>query len=129
MWIYVLVFTQIQCFQESELERLTSAREAELKFLREQNDMELSKSREYAEIETSKFKSQVDAIGASTLQAIATAGPEMQVRLLSALGLKSTLITDGNSPINLFNTANGIIGGMVPAKRSRRSAPESDDDD
>lgn len=91
--------------------------------------MELSKSREYAEIETSKFKSQVDAIGASTLQAIATAGPEMQVRLLSALGLKSTLITDGNSPINLFNTANGIIGGMVPAKRSRRSALESDDDD
>lgn len=91
--------------------------------------MELSKSREIAEIETSKFKSQVDAIGASTLQAIATAGPEMQVRLLSALGLKSTLITDGNSPINLFNTANGIIGGMVPAKRSRRSAPESDDDD
>lgn len=114
---------------ESELERLTSAREAELKFLREQNEMELSKSREYAEIETSKFKSQVDAIGASTLQAIATAGPEMQVRLLSALGLKSTLITDGNSPINLFNTANGFIGGMVPAKRSRRSAPESDDDD
>lgn len=91
--------------------------------------MELSKSREIAEIETSKFKSQVDAIGASTLQAIATAGPEMQVRLLSALGLKSTLITDGSSPINLFNTANGIIGGMVPAKRSRRSAPESDDDD
>lgn len=91
--------------------------------------MELSKTRDMAEIETSKFKSQVDAIGASTLQAIATAGPEMQVRLLSALGLKSTLITDGNSPINLFNTAYGIVGGMVPAKRSRTSAPESDDDD
>lgn len=91
--------------------------------------MELSKTRDMAEIETSKFKSQVDAIGASTLQAIATAGPEMQVRLLSALGLKSTLITDGNSPINLFNTAHGIVGGLVPAKRSRRSTPESDDDD
>lgn len=110
------------------MERLTSAREAELKYLREQNEMELSKSRDMSTIETSKFKSQVDAIGASTLQAIATSGPEMQVRLLSALGLKSTLITDGNSPINLFNTANGIVGGMVPAKRARRS-PESDDDD
>lgn len=108
---------------------MTSAREAELKFLREQNELELNKARDMADIETSKFKSQVDAIGANTIQAIATAGPEMQVRLLSSLGLKSTLITDGNSPINLFNTANGMIGGLVPAKRSRRSAPDSDDDD
>lgn len=65
--------------QESELERLTSAREAEAKFIREQNEMEIQKSREMAEIETTKFKSMVDAIGANTLQAIATAGPEMQV--------------------------------------------------
>lgn len=33
-----------------------------------------------------------------------------QVKLLQGLGLHSTLITDGNSPINLFNTANGLIG-------------------
>ena len=39
-----------------------------------------------------------------------------QAKLLSGLGIRSTLITDGNSPINLFNTANGLIGvgGMVP---------------
>ena len=36
----------------------------------------------------------------------------LQVKLLSALGLKSTLITDGNSPINLFNTAHGLVGSM-----------------
>jgi len=92
---------------ESELERLTSAREAELKFVREQNDMDLSKSRESSEIETTKFKQMVDAIGASTLQAIATAGPDLQVRMLKALGMKSTVITDGTTPINLFNTAQG----------------------
>jgi len=33
----------------------------------------------------------------------------MQVKLLSSLGIQSTLITDGNSPINLFNTANGLV--------------------
>ena len=54
----------------------------------------------------------VDAIGKETLVSISMAGPEMQVKLLQALGLKSTLITDGSTPINLFDTANGLIGGL-----------------
>lgn len=97
---------------ESELERLTRAREAELKFIREQNDLEITKSRELSSIETEKFKNMVDSIGSDTLASIATAGPEMQVKMLQALGLKSTLITDGSSPINLFNTAHGLLGGI-----------------
>lgn len=118
---------------ESELERLTSAREAELKFVREQNEMELAKSRETSEIETVKFKQMVDAIGSSTLQAIATAGPDLQVRMLQALGMKSTVITDGTTPVNLFNTAQGLIGGIgggqiVPSKRARRDDDDEDDD-
>ena len=118
---------------ESELERLSSAREAEIRFLKEQNELELNKSRETAEIETSKFKNMVDAIGCATLQAIATAGPDMQCRMLQALGMKSTLITDGNTPINLFSTAQGLIGGMnmgsvVPAKRSRRDDEDSEEE-
>ena len=115
---------------ESELERLTSAREAELKYLKEQNEMDLSKSRETAEIETGKFKNMVDAIGAPTLQAIATSGPELQCKMLSALGMKATLITDGSTPINLFNTAQGLIGGgaMMPAKRARRNDDDEEED-
>ncbi|XP_063396183.1 major vault protein-like [Mytilus trossulus] len=112
---------------ESELERLTQAREAELKYVREQNDMELSKSKEMSTIETTRFKNMVDAIGANTLATMASAGPDQQVRMLQSLGLKSTLITDGSTPINLFNTANGLIGGMMPAKRSRRTDDEDDD--
>ena len=120
---------------ESELDRLSRAREAELKFVKEQNEMELTKSRENADIETDKFKKMVDAIGSSTLQAIATAGPDLQVRMLQALGMKSTVITDGTTPINLFNTAHGLIGGMggsgpvVPAKRSKREDMDDEDDD
>lgn len=109
---------------ESELDRLQRAREAELKYIKEQNELEMNKSREMAQIETDKFKNMVDAIGASTLQAMACAGPEMQVKMLQALGLKSTLITDGNTPINLFSTASGLIGGLMPVKR-----PRTDDDD
>lgn len=36
----------------------------------------------------------------------------LQVKLLQSLGLKSTLITDGSSPINLFSTAQGLIGAL-----------------
>ena len=85
--------------------------------------MEISKSKETATIETDKFQNMVNAIGASTIQAIAVSGPEMQVRMLQSLGLKSTLITDGSNPINLFNTANGLVGGLVP----RNSRQEEDD--
>ncbi len=64
---------------QSELERLTQAREAEMKYIKEQNDLEISKAREMSEIETGKFKNMVGAIGAETIRAIATSGPEMQV--------------------------------------------------
>jgi len=54
--------------------------------------------------------------------------------MLQALGMKSTLITDGNSPINLFTTANGLIGaagagGLVPARRGPAASRHIDDDD
>ena len=47
-----------------------------------------------------------------------------QVKLLQSLGLKSTLITDGNSPINLFNTASGLLGGATTS--GALEAPEED---
>ncbi len=67
--------------QESELERLTRAREAETKYVREQNELDIGKAKEMSTIESKKFQEMVDAIGADTIAAIATAGPEMQVSL------------------------------------------------
>ena len=40
---------------------------------------------------------------------MAKAGPNVQAKLLQSLGIKSFLVTDGKNPINLFNTARGII--------------------
>jgi len=95
----------------SELEQLKRKQEAEITHQQALNDLEINLSRELAEIEGLKFSSIVDAIGANTIKAMAEAGPAMQAKLLQGLGLKSFLITDGNSPINLFNTASGMIGG------------------
>ena len=58
----------------------------------------------------------IASVGKETIAAIANAGPEMQAQLLSGLGLQGFIMTDGNNPINLFNTANGLIGGSPELK-------------
>ncbi|XP_061086912.1 major vault protein-like isoform X1 [Conger conger] len=97
---------------EAELVRLSKAREQELSYQEQLNKLEVEKREKLAEIETGRFKEMVASLGSDTLQEMARAGPEMQVKLLQSLGLKSTLITDGSSPINLFTTANGLLGGL-----------------
>ena len=97
---------------QAELERLKAAREAEISFLTEQNRLEIEKNELMAKIETGKFETMVSALGTDTIKAM-TAGPqEHQVRMLQSLGLQSTLITDGRTPINLLNTASGLLGPM-----------------
>jgi len=97
---------------ETELNKLIAKQQAEIEHKRKLNELEIKKAKELAKIESEKFKRIVDALGSDTLRSIATAGPELQAKLLQGLGLKSFLITDGNSPINLFNTAKGLIGGV-----------------
>jgi major vault protein len=96
---------------EAELAQLKLKQEAEIAHQKALNELEIEKSKEMAEIEAEKLKQIVASIGPKTIKAIAEAGPAMQAKLLQGLGLKSLMITDGNSPINLFNTANGLIGG------------------
>jgi major vault protein len=115
---------------ESSLGTNKSRQEAEIAHQKALNALEVSRARELASIESSKFKNIVNSIGADTIKSIAQAGPEMQAKLLQGLGLKSFLITDGNSPINLFNTAQGLIGGnpQVANKRGGVETPASVED-
>jgi major vault protein len=110
----------------AELEQLKLRQESEIYHAKALAELEISKARELAEIEAEKFKSLVDAIGADTITAIARSGPELQAKLLSGLGLKSFMITDGKSPINLFGTANGLIGGAGFAPKDAASDDASD---
>jgi major vault protein len=88
---------------KAELSQLMAEQEAETAHQKALNELEISRARDLAAIEAGKFKRIVDAIGKGTLKAIATSGPETQEKLLSGLGLQSFLVTDPNSPINLFN--------------------------
>lgn len=84
------------------MERLTRAREAETKYIREQNELEINKSRDIAAIDTEKFKDMVDAIGADTIKAIATSGPEMQVRCDIQVTLDISCFTAIFSDVHIF---------------------------
>jgi len=96
---------------QSELQQLKQKQAAEIGHQKALNELEINLSRDLADIESTKFQAIVEAIGPNTIKSMAEAGPAMQAKLLHGLGLKSFLITDGNSPINLFNTASGLIGG------------------
>jgi len=93
---------------------MKASQEAEIDYQRQLNKLEISKATALADIEADKFKAIVDSISTKTLQNIANSGPLMQQQMLKSLGLKSFMITDGTTPINLFNTAGGVVG---PATR------------
>lgn len=103
--------------------------EFELTSQQSKYDLEINKEKSMAAIETKKFQvpnkknfflffflisfqkqGLVSVIGSDTIDALAKAGPETQIKILQSLGLKSVMITDGAHPINLFNTANGLVG-------------------
>ena len=98
---------------ESELERLKAAREADIKFALEQNQLEVEKAEKMARIDTDKFEQMVSALGRDTMLAMASGPQDHQVKMLQSLGLSSTLITDGRTPINLLSTASGLLGSAL----------------
>merc|ERR1711998_296631 len=96
---------------EARLECMRQEREAEVKHKKAMDELEAVHAERLSEVETKKFGALVEAIGPDTITAIARAGPEMQAKLLGGLGLQGYLVTDGKSPINLLQTASGLIGG------------------
>jgi major vault protein len=94
--------------------------------LQKLHELEVQKAKELAAIESKKFAQIVEAIGADTIEAMAKAGPAMQAKLLQGLGLQGFLITDGNNPINLFNTANNLVGNVTPGLKIDDN-PKDDD--
>lgn len=115
---------------ESELERLKRAREMELEYLEKKNELLLDRKRKELEMETEFYLKRVTAIGSENLRDIACSGAERDVRMLKALNLRSTLITDGRTPVNLLDATTGLIGQTTNGlfKRPIVEDPEEDVD-
>ncbi|KAL3314891.1 hypothetical protein Ciccas_006482 [Cichlidogyrus casuarinus] len=109
---------------EAELTRLKQAREAELDYLKAKDELKLKKHKDLVDMEVEKFARMMSSLGPDNLRQIACAGPNQDIRMLKALGLNSTLITDGSSPINLLQTAQGLIGSAMGTS-ARKSAKQN----
>lgn len=94
---------------DTELALMSERNSTEITHLQELAELEIKKTRELANIETKKFKEVIEAVGKSTIVAMAKAGPEFQARLLKGLGLKGYMVMNSNNPINLFGMANGLV--------------------
>ena len=99
--------------EEAKLNKKTSIQEAELHKETELITIEIDQAKQMAEIESKKFEELVSAIGKETIVAMANAGPELQAELLKGLGLTGYIMTDGNNPINLLNSAEGNLESFL----------------
>jgi len=81
-----------------------------------ENDINATEQEKLAKVEVDKIERMMKAIGPATLAKIINAEPEMQQELLKGLGLQGYLMTDGRNPINLFDTANGLVHQQAMGK-------------
>lgn len=110
---------------ESETLEISNNQEAEALRLQQklkydyentENDINATEQEKLATVEVDKIERMMKAIGPPTLAKIINAEPEMQQDLLKSLGLQGYLMTDGRNPINLFDTANGLVHQQAMGK-------------
>lgn len=95
--------------QNQENKIKSRKQELVLNFEKSQTEIEYNEKKELTEIEVSKIERLMKAIGSKNLAEILNAEPKMQQKMLQSLGLKGYLMTDGRNPINLFDTAEGLV--------------------
>ena len=95
---------------ENEIRAVKNKQQLEIECQRLKDDLEINKAKQLAEIESNKFKETIGSIGPETLIALSEAGPKLQAELLEGLGLTGYLMMDSDNPVNLFNTAQGLLG-------------------
>jgi major vault protein len=77
------------------------------------DEMRINTEEAMANCESEKSDRVIAAIGKDTLVAMTNAGIENQTKMLESLGLKGYLLTDGQTPINLFSSAGGLLGNKM----------------
>jgi major vault protein len=98
--------------RSAELEKMRAFYSEEINHFKKMSELEINKAKNISQSTIEKIKIMVEAIGRETLVELAKSGPETQASILKGLGVKSILVTDGKNPVNLFNTAHGLIGAL-----------------
>jgi len=94
---------------QAELAQLRARQAKEAEHQKQLNELEIAKAKELADIECAKFDEIVKAIGSETIVAMSAGSQDAKADLLKGLGLSSVVVTDSQSPINLFGMADNLI--------------------
>lgn len=94
---------------QAELDNIKKRQHSEIEYKKNLDTLAISRQKLLADIEGGKFKRTVDAIGDTTLVAMARAAPEFNARLLTSLNMQGFVVMDSQRPLNLFNTAAGLL--------------------
>merc|ERR1712007_270313 len=89
----------------AEHERTVQINNMKLEHRDVMSGLRVHKQQNLTDIEAQKFEAIMGSLGQDTLVALARSGMESQLKMLEGLGLKGYLLTDGQTPINLFNAA------------------------
>jgi major vault protein len=93
---------------QADLTQLKARQEKEVLHQRQLNELEVAKAKRLAEIEAEKFDEIVQAIGQETIISMAAGSQDAKADMLKNLGISSVVITDSNSPINMFGLGNKL---------------------
>jgi len=106
----------LKILNDQETEALRLKQELQYNYEKSENDINANEQEQMAKVEVDKIQRMMKAIGPETLAKIINAEPKMQQELLKGLGLQGYLMTDGRNPINLFDTANGLVHQQAMGK-------------
>jgi major vault protein len=98
--------------EQSKLTFEKEKTQLELMRMRKLKELEIRKAKDIGDMDSGKLKQYVECLGRETLVALARAGPDAQAEILQSLGLKGYMIMDSANPINLFNSASGILSSL-----------------
>lgn len=106
----------LEILNNQEAEALRLQQKLKYDYESKENEINASEQEQLAKVEVDKIERMMKALGPSTLAQIINAEPQMQQDLLKSLGLQGYLMTDGRNPINLFDTANGLVHQQAMGK-------------
>jgi major vault protein len=99
-----------------EAEELRLEQKLKYDYESKESNVNSGEQQSLSKIEVEKIEKLMKAIGPKTLASIINAEPKMQQDLLKSLGLQGYLMTDGRNPINLFDTAQGLVHQQAMGK-------------
>merc|ERR1711879_405372 len=101
---------------DQQAEELRLNQKLKYDYEKQDSEININEQETMSKTEVEKIERMMKSLGSNTLATMINAEPKMQQELLKGLGLQGYLMTDGRNPINLFDTAQGLVHQQAMGK-------------